>query len=164
MEVATAPASKAFGAPGEPGSARQVMARPSRFGDKAFEWLTCAMALAVVVLVILIGWELWNGSAARHQKIRVPFPCHVHVGPRRRPIWRSPVYIRNAGFFSNCAVDCSSVGHCNGSVSDGACSTLDSAAPSVVDRDVGCNSQCHPWALGHFRNDSMAARLSLCMA
>jgi len=37
---------------------RSVQARmgsPSRFGDKAFEWLTLAMALAVVVLIILIG-------------------------------------------------------------------------------------------------------------
>jgi phosphate transport system permease protein len=73
MEVATAPASKAFGAPGEPGSARQVMARPSRFGDKAFEWLTCAMALAVVVLVILIGWELWNGSQLAIKKFGFHF-------------------------------------------------------------------------------------------
>src|SRR5882762_10301497 len=73
MEVATAPASKAFGAPGEPGSARQVMARPSRFGDKAFEWLTCAMALTVVVLVILTGWELWHGSVGAIKKFGFHF-------------------------------------------------------------------------------------------
>src|SRR5467141_963025 len=73
MEVATAPASKAFGAPGEPASARQVMARPSRFGDKAFEWLTCAMALSVVVLVILTGWELWHGSVLAIKKFGFHF-------------------------------------------------------------------------------------------
>src|SRR6185437_5715220 len=73
MEVATAPASKAVGAPGEPASARQVMARPSRFGDKAFEWLTCAMALTVVVLVILTGWELWIGSVGAVTKIKNHF-------------------------------------------------------------------------------------------
>src|SRR5712675_82481 len=73
MEVATAPASKAFGAPGESGSARQVMARPSRFGDKAFEWLTCAMALTVVVLVILTGWELWIGSVGAIKKFGFHF-------------------------------------------------------------------------------------------
>ena len=39
------------------------MAPPSRFGDKAFEWLTLVMALTVVVLVILLGWELWRGSS-----------------------------------------------------------------------------------------------------
>src|SRR5437016_6707125 len=43
--------------------ARERMAPPSRFGDRAFEWLTLAMASAVVVLVILIGLELWNGSS-----------------------------------------------------------------------------------------------------
>src|SRR5712675_2974 len=41
---------------------QQRMAPPSRFGDRAFEWLTLAMASVVVVLVILIGWELWVGS------------------------------------------------------------------------------------------------------
>ncbi|MGI8438471.1 MAG: phosphate ABC transporter permease subunit PstC [Chthoniobacterales bacterium] len=35
---------------------------PSRFGDRAFEWLTLGMALAVLLLVILVGWELAEGS------------------------------------------------------------------------------------------------------
>jgi phosphate transport system permease protein len=35
---------------------------PSRLGDKAFEWLTLAMALAVVALVFLVGWQLARGS------------------------------------------------------------------------------------------------------
>ena len=73
MEIATAPASKGFGPPVSPRSAAQAMARPSRFGDKAFEWLTCAMALAVVVLVILIGWELWNGSQLAVKKFGFHF-------------------------------------------------------------------------------------------
>src|SRR5215471_13372205 len=38
------------------------MSPPSRFGDKAFYWLTLSMAFAVVLLVILIGWELGSGS------------------------------------------------------------------------------------------------------
>jgi phosphate transport system permease protein len=36
---------------------------PSHFGDRAFEWLTLAMALAVVVLVFLVGWQLARGSS-----------------------------------------------------------------------------------------------------
>src|SRR5437899_6630696 len=44
-------------------SAQTRMALSSRLGEKAFEWLTLAMALAVVVLVILIGWQLWHGSS-----------------------------------------------------------------------------------------------------
>jgi phosphate transport system permease protein len=32
------------------------------FGDRAFKWLTLAMALAVFVLIALIGFELFNGS------------------------------------------------------------------------------------------------------
>src|SRR5450432_2964480 len=38
------------------------MSRPSRFGDRAFEWLTLAMALAVIALVFLVGWQLARGS------------------------------------------------------------------------------------------------------
>jgi phosphate transport system permease protein len=49
------------------------MAPPSRFGDRAFEWLTLAMASAVVVLVILIGWELWNGSSLAIKKFGFHF-------------------------------------------------------------------------------------------
>jgi phosphate transport system permease protein len=54
-------------------SARERMAQPSRFGDRAFEWLTLAMASAVVVLVILIGWELWNGSSLAIKKFGFHF-------------------------------------------------------------------------------------------
>jgi phosphate transport system permease protein len=43
-------------------SATALMAPPSRFADKAFEWLTLAMALAVVALVFLVGWQLARGS------------------------------------------------------------------------------------------------------
>jgi len=52
---------------------RQRMAPPSRFGDRAFEWLTLAMASAVVVLVILIGWELSNGSSLAIKKFGFHF-------------------------------------------------------------------------------------------
>src|SRR6059036_2176657 len=55
---------------------RSVQARmgsPSRFGDKAFEWLTLAMALAVVVLIILIGWQLWIGSSVAIKKFGFHF-------------------------------------------------------------------------------------------
>src|ERR1700755_1610682 len=53
--------------------AQARMARPSRFGDKAFEWLTLAMASAVVVLIILIGWQLWIGSSLAIKKFGVHF-------------------------------------------------------------------------------------------
>src|SRR5256885_10863013 len=52
---------------------RRAMAAPSRFGDKAFEWLTLAMALAVVVLVVLLGWELWGGSSLAIRKFGFHF-------------------------------------------------------------------------------------------
>ena len=57
----------------EPRTARHAMAPPSRFGDKAFEWLTLAMALALVVLVVLLGWELWGGSSLAIRKFGFHF-------------------------------------------------------------------------------------------
>src|ERR1041385_340033 len=57
----------------EEASAQERMARPSRLGDKAFEWVTLAMALTVVVLIILIGWQLWRGSTLAIQKFGFHF-------------------------------------------------------------------------------------------
>src|SRR6476469_5061438 len=53
--------------------AQMRMAPPSRFGDKAFEWLTLAMASVVVVLVVLIGWELSVGSSLAIKKFGFHF-------------------------------------------------------------------------------------------
>ena len=58
---------------GEPLTAAAAMTKPSRFGDKAFEWLTLAMALTVLVLVILVGWQLWNGSVLAVKKFGFHF-------------------------------------------------------------------------------------------
>src|SRR5499426_2687912 len=52
---------------------RERMSPPSRFGDKAFEWLTLAMAFAVVVLIVLVGWELWSGSLLAMKKFGIRF-------------------------------------------------------------------------------------------
>src|SRR5215831_7549320 len=69
MAVATASAITR----GEPLTAAAAMKRPSRFGDKAFEWLTLAMALSVVILVILTGWQLWHGSVLAIKKFGFHF-------------------------------------------------------------------------------------------
>ena len=57
----------------EPPRTRDVMSPPSCFADKAFEWLTLAMALAVVVLVLLVGWQLARGSASSIRKFGFHF-------------------------------------------------------------------------------------------
>src|SRR5581483_8886541 len=69
MEITTAPSLS----PGEPHVAGAVMKRPTRFGDRAFEWLTLSMALTVVVLVILIGWQLYQGSELAIKKFGFRF-------------------------------------------------------------------------------------------
>src|SRR5256885_4209313 len=40
----------------------QLLSSPSRLGDRAFRALTLAMALVVVALVVLVGWQLFRGS------------------------------------------------------------------------------------------------------
>src|SRR5205809_6686841 len=69
MEIAIPPAV----APDDPRSVARAMAPPSRFGDKAFQWLTLVMALAVVLLVTLTGWQLWRGSSLAIQKFGFHF-------------------------------------------------------------------------------------------
>src|SRR5580698_6851275 len=39
-----------------------VLSQPSEFGDAAFKLLTWLMAMMVFVLIIIIGWELFQGS------------------------------------------------------------------------------------------------------
>jgi phosphate transport system permease protein len=60
---------------------------PSRFGDRAFEWLTLAMALVVVLLVFLVGWQLARGSELAIKKFGFSFlttstwdPVSEHFG------------------------------------------------------------------------------------
>jgi phosphate transport system permease protein len=64
----------------QPATAR--MSPPSRFGDRAFEWLTLAMAFSVMVLIILVGWELWSGSFLAIKK----FGVHFLVGSAWDPV------------------------------------------------------------------------------
>ena len=59
--------------PADAGSAAARMTPPSRFGDKAFEWLTLGMALVVILLVFLIGWQLARGSSLAIQKFGIQF-------------------------------------------------------------------------------------------
>src|SRR5437588_3831278 len=49
------------------------MAPPSGVGDRVFKWLTLAMALAVVALVFLVGWQLARGSSLAIQKFGFHF-------------------------------------------------------------------------------------------
>jgi phosphate transport system permease protein len=43
-------------------SAAVQMKAPSRFGDRAFEFITLTMGMAVVALIVLVGWQLAHGS------------------------------------------------------------------------------------------------------
>ncbi len=54
-------------------SAQPRMAPPSRWGDRAFEWLTLGMSLAVVALVFLVGWQLARGATLSIHKFGFHF-------------------------------------------------------------------------------------------
>ena len=58
---------------GKPARTRDRMTPPSHFGDKAFEWLTLLMALAVVLLIFLVGWQLARGSSLAIQRFGFHF-------------------------------------------------------------------------------------------
>ena len=49
------------------------MKRPSRFGDSVFAGLTFLMAATVVLLICLVGWQLWSGSRLSIQKFGLHF-------------------------------------------------------------------------------------------
>ena len=64
-----------------------LLAPPSRTGDTIFRWFTVAMAFSLVVLVILVGWELWHGSKLAREAFGVSFlwsgewdPVQEHYG------------------------------------------------------------------------------------
>src|SRR6266567_4414060 len=84
-------------------SVQARMASPSRFGDKAFEWLTLAMALAVVVLIILIGWQLWIGSSVAIKKFGFHFLVTSTWDPVAEQFGAVPLSIATAAYLTELA-------------------------------------------------------------
>jgi phosphate transport system permease protein len=74
----TADASLARATPGANRAAISV----SRFGDRAFEWLTLLMAFSIFVLIALIGCELFHGAAPAIKK----FGWHFLVSSSWDPV------------------------------------------------------------------------------
>lgn len=66
---------------GAPGVNRRE-ASASRFGDRAFEWLTLIMAFSIFVLIALIGLELFRGAGPALRK----FGWHFLAGSSWDPV------------------------------------------------------------------------------
>ena len=49
------------------------MTPPSRVGDSLFKWLTCAMAFSVLLLIVLVGLKLYQGSQLSMHKFGLNF-------------------------------------------------------------------------------------------
>ena len=137
------------------------MSPPSRFGDKAFYWLTLSMAFAVVLLVILIGWELGQGSWQAIQKFGFRFVTTSTLGSRGGTIRRVAVHLRHSSLLADCVTYRSAAEHCDGGLSDRTRAALDPAADCLAHRDAGRDPQRNSRVVGNFRHDPVAARLSV---
>jgi phosphate transport system permease protein len=60
-----------------------TLAPPSKAGDAVFKLLTWCMAMLVFVLVILLGWELFQGSRPSLQQFGWSFLIHAEWNPVR---------------------------------------------------------------------------------
>jgi phosphate transport system permease protein len=58
-----------------------VLAPPSKAGDAVFKLLTWSMAMMVFVLVVLVGWELFQGSELSLKKFGWRFLVHLDWDP-----------------------------------------------------------------------------------
>jgi phosphate transport system permease protein len=62
-------------------SGRIVLSPPSKTGDAVFKLLTWAMAMMVFVLVVVIGWELFQGSRPSLRKFGFAFLVQSNWDP-----------------------------------------------------------------------------------
>jgi phosphate transport system permease protein len=58
-----------------------VLAPPSKGGDAAFKLLTWCMAMMIFVMVVLLGWELFQGSRLSLKQFGWPFLIHSEWNP-----------------------------------------------------------------------------------
>jgi phosphate transport system permease protein len=59
------------------------MSRPSRLGDRLFAGFTFTMAATVLVLIGVVGWQLWNGSRGAMQAFGWHFLVSTDWDPGR---------------------------------------------------------------------------------
>jgi phosphate transport system permease protein len=58
---------------GQAGSIAPRMKPPSRLGDRIFSGFTFLMAVTVLLLICIVGWQLWSGSRLSIQKFGLRF-------------------------------------------------------------------------------------------
>ena len=135
------------------------------FGDRAFEWLTLAMALAVVVSGFPRRLAIGARLAARDQdSFGFNFLTTLHLGSGGGTIRRVAVYLRHDRFVADRADHRCAAEHRHRRLSDRAGSALDSTAARLADRNAGRDSERHSRSVGNFCHDSVAARSSVSLA
>ncbi len=76
-----------------------ALAPPSKIGDATFKLLTWSMAMMVFVLVVLVAWELFEGSKLSLQQFGWNFLLD-RLGPRQRRLWRLAFHLRDLCFLA----------------------------------------------------------------
>src|ERR1043166_1316719 len=107
----------------------------------------------------------WMATLARiyprDPEIWFSLPNDIHLGSGSRAIRGVALRLRNVGVFVHRTAPRGAAGNRYSSVSNRACAFVDSAAIGFTDRNARGNSQRDPWAVGNFRDDSLAARFSI---
>ena len=134
---------------------------PSHFGDRAFEWLTLAMALAVVVLVFLVGWQLARGSSLAIKRFGFSFFITSTWDPVAEQFGAWPFIYGTLVSSLIALIIAVPLEHRDRGLPDRTGPALDSAAIDLPGGNAGRNPERHSRALGNLRHDPVAARLSV---
>ena len=106
------------------------------------------MALAVVVLVILTGWQLWHGSALAIKKFGFHFLTTSTWDPVAEQFGALPFIYGTLVSSADRVTHRSAIEHRDCGLSDGTCAALDSPASGFVDRNAGGDSKRNPGTCG----------------
>ena len=72
-----------------------TMSPVSRSGDLIFRTLCQVMVCVVLVLVVLVGWTLWQGAGGVFHKFGFKFLTGQRMGPGERQFRRAALYLRD---------------------------------------------------------------------
>ncbi len=128
------------------------------FGDRAFKWLTLAMALVIFLLIILIGWELARGSRLALHQFGWHFLISSDWDPVNETIRRAAVHFRHAGFLGHRAPHRRAHQHRHRRLSHRTRPALAAPAADHVHRTARRRAQRHSRFVGNFCDGAMAAR------
>ncbi len=139
-------------------SGRIVLSPPSKTGDGAFKFLTWSMAMMVFVLVVVVGWELFQGSGPSLRKFGFGFLIHSDWDPVNNDFGALPFIF---GTFVSSLVGLAialPLSLATAVYSDRTGSVVDPSCGHFVNRNAGRHSKRDPWIVGNLCHGSLASR------